>query len=587
MGKSFTCQKCGLEYDPKNVCSCPKCHTPNWKNNPNNRNVDVSINLNGNKATSMNHKNNDGKYVFSLDFGTSTLQWSRIEIRPTATEPLPPAKTVLPNALRVVNGQLQALGEEAAAAAPAYPESTYFEYKMFLNGDDKHQWTKPISPQDLSNLTFKWLAENNSGLPSIQFTKESPLIVGVPGHWSADGMGRKAVLKAAQEAGIKSVHIVPEPYAAMLWWMSDNPKRLSENSKDDLTMVYDFGGGTLDVALFSGPYGTDELKYGAHVIGGKDFDAKLLDYVLDRIAVAANTTKNVIGEGDRNALLAKVRYVKERLSQDETAFAEVNKLEVFPDGWEIELERSQFEAICDDLLNKAVSAAVDVMKKNNVLPEKVRQVILTGGASNIFCLPTRLKAVLPHLDEHCFIRTRTPQHDVAKGLAVFGLEYYLENAEKQEKPIKVSDKKIQEEVWKYAIGAAAAAFFNPIPIVDLMAGVGINFKMAIDLAALFGLSLNENDAEKLGMDILKCLAGMGVVYIISSFLKIVFIGAFLQAAVAGYITLITGLAVAEYFKKGKSWGPEGMEAIVNRIKEQHPPIETLKIIAQRVKEKTK
>jgi len=527
------------------------------------------------------------KNIFCLDFGTSTLQWSKIAVRRTATEPLPPAKTPLPNALRVTDGQLVAFGDEAAAAAPAYPQETYSEYKMYLNGDENQLWNGAVSPESLAQLAFRWLAEDSHALKSIQFTKKSPLVIGVPGHWATNGKGRKVILAAADKAGIKTVHLVPEPYAAMLWWLSDNPKRLSQLSKNDFTMVYDFGGGTLDIALFSGPDGTDDLKYGAHVVGGKDFDAQLLEHVVGQIAKKASIQPSNIGEGDRNAVLSQVRNVKERLSREETAYAEVSKLEVLPEGWDIELERFEFEKICAGLLDAAVTSASDTMKRNKVEPENIKQVILTGGSSSIFCLAERLQDILPHLDAKAFVRTRNPQHDVAKGLAVFGLEYYLAQAPAQPKPPKVSDQKIRELVNNYAVAAGAAALLNPIPILDLLSGVGINFKLAYDISKLFGKTLGEREAEELGKQILQCLAGMGVVFVISSFLKIIIIGAFLQAAVAGYITLITGLAVAEYFKRGQSWGSEGIEAVVGRIKEQNPPIETMKIIAKKIKQQAR
>lgn len=124
-----------------------------------------------------------------------------------------------------------------------------------------------------------------------------------------------------------------------------------------------------------------------------------------------------------------------------------------------------------------------------------------------------------------------------------------------------------------AKGLAVAA--NPIPAVDLLAAAGIDVAMVIQLGKAYGHSLSRREAYRLLLAIATQLAALMGAYwgvnLVSSALKgmsagltTVVTGA-AQGALAWYATYVTGKAAQSWFARGKSWGPDGPRATVQRI----------------------
>lgn len=124
-----------------------------------------------------------------------------------------------------------------------------------------------------------------------------------------------------------------------------------------------------------------------------------------------------------------------------------------------------------------------------------------------------------------------------------------------------------------AKGLAVAA--NPIPAVDLLAAAGIDVAMVIQLGKAYGHSLSRREAYRLLLAIATQMAALMGAYwgvnLVSSALKgmsagltTVVTGA-AQGALAWYATYVTGKAAQSWFARGKSWGPDGPRATVQRI----------------------
>ena len=515
------------------------------------------------------------KHAFSLDFGTSTLQWARIDIAPGA-DPNLSSQDSMPNVLQLKDGQLAAIGADAAQATFAYLDRTYGEYKMHLAGDDGAPWTRDVEPGRLAELAMGWLLGDPRGLPGMGYQPTDPLVVGAPGHWEANGRGRAALLQSARAAEAESVHVLHEPYAALLSWLqqADGVQELPEGK---FNLVYDFGGGTLDIALLAGAAGSDKLLHGAHVLGGKDFDIRLCEHFEADLAAGASGRLSL---ADRIVLRRGVKTLKERLGRSPEAGVAISKMAIAPRGVDLDLTRSEFEDVCGDLIRTASAVIGETLGRNEVNPQQIGRVLLTGGSSQMWWVREQLREALPHLNEQDIAISPQPQHDVARGAALFGAGYYQETSRLSIPKASPSDDAIEELVMKYAVGAGVAVAVNPIPFLDVAAGVGLNWKMIIDVAAEYGRSFGESEAQALGEEILRGFTAMGVVYVISAFLKITIIGAVLQAGIAGYFTYMTGLAAREYFKRGASWGAEGAQEVLGRLKEEHPPIQTIRRIAK-------
>ena len=88
-------------------------------------------------------------------------------------------------------------------------------------------------------------------------------------------MQRDATNSAADAAGIPSVALMQEPVAAVMAVMQ-------EDSSDGIFLIYDLGGGTLDVAIAESVRGRVSLLAhgGVNMLGGRDFDRRIFDNVV-------------------------------------------------------------------------------------------------------------------------------------------------------------------------------------------------------------------------------------------------------------------------------------------------------------------
>jgi len=80
---------------------------------------------------------------------------------------------------------------------------------------------------------------------------------------------RRATKDAANIAGLEPLAILNEPTAACIYYAYENP-----SEKEEIVLVYDFGGGTLDVSLVSIKQGTLTVlaTSGDSHFGGSDID---------------------------------------------------------------------------------------------------------------------------------------------------------------------------------------------------------------------------------------------------------------------------------------------------------------------------
>lgn len=128
------------------------------------------------------------------------------------------------------------------------------------------------------------------------------------------------------------------------------------------------------------------------------------------------------------------------------------------------------------------------------------------------------------------------------------------------------------------IGKGVAVAANPVPALDLLAAAGIDVAMVTQLGRVYGHALSKREATRLLLAIAtQMLALMGTywgVNIVSSALKGISAGlttvvtGAAQGALAWYATYVTGKAAETWFASGKSWGPDGPRATVQRILEE-------------------
>eukprot|EP00039_Didymoeca_costata_P005863 m.85338 g.85338 ORF g.85338 m.85338 type:complete len:225 (-) comp13005_c0_seq2:1893-2567(-) len=166
---------------------------------------------------------------------------------------------------------------------------------------------------------------------------------------------RNATIKAGALAGLEIVSVLSEPTAAALAY------GLHEQDKLDFIIVYDFGGGTLDVSLLNkrgGMFYTFAVA-GNKNLGGEDLTHRLYMYMLDYVnKLLVSPTLSLLIQQNIRSAADKVKLILSNVTSttmninlgEEIAFLDGTK----KSSIEITITRAQFEDMCADLFNKTM-----------------------------------------------------------------------------------------------------------------------------------------------------------------------------------------------------------------------------------------
>ena len=116
---------------------------------------------------------------------------------------------------------------------------------------------------------------NHANGNRVQVTRA---VIGVPAYFTESQ--RKATIRASELAGVPKVKLLPEPEAAALaYGVAESGEK--DNSKEELILVFDLGGGTFDVSVLETGGGLTEVlaTVGNNRLGGTDFDKRVAEYL--------------------------------------------------------------------------------------------------------------------------------------------------------------------------------------------------------------------------------------------------------------------------------------------------------------------
>ncbi|PAV80989.1 hypothetical protein WR25_04784 [Diploscapter pachys] len=189
------------------------------------------------------------------------------------------------------------------------------------------------------------------------------------------------MMEAAEIAGLKIVDFITEPNAAAMaysLYLQSNIKQI---------LVYDFGGGTLDVSIIR--YDTGEnitvlSVAGDPHLGGNDFDARLVNHFMDQYDLENQSRKFPRTEHSVvQRLYRECRRVKEALS---TSDREIKLQLSHVNGNESLIKRLTkdiFNKVCGDQIDGTIFWVNNALETVNMTANDIDQVLLVGGSSRI------------------------------------------------------------------------------------------------------------------------------------------------------------------------------------------------------------
>jgi len=165
------------------------------------------------------------------------------------------------------------VGEPARRQAVTNPENTIVAAKRKMGTDHIYKIQgKEYKPQQISAFILQKIKKDAEAFLGEKVEKA---VITVPAYF--DDNQRQATKDAGIIAGLDVVRIINEPTAASLAFGLDK-------SKEDMKiLVFDFGGGTLDVTIMEMGGGVFEVMStsGDTQLGGTDMDKVILDFVIN------------------------------------------------------------------------------------------------------------------------------------------------------------------------------------------------------------------------------------------------------------------------------------------------------------------
>ncbi|MEV0645348.1 Hsp70 family protein [Phytomonospora sp. NPDC050363] len=276
------------------------------------------------------------------------------------------------------DGQIQ-VGRDAVRRAGLDPTryepnpKQRIDEQTVLLGDSEHR------VPDLFAAVLKRVV---SEVRRVAGTIPQDVVMTFPAAWGA--RRREILTGAAATAGLHNVRLIPEPVGAAVYFTTV----LGHQVNDGRPLgVFDFGGGTLDVAVVrrDGNTFTVLSTGGLPDLGGVDLDSALVDHLGELIAqrdpALWRRLSNPEGSADRRSrqlLWDDVRGAKESLSR--TTSAPVNVPETDTD---LHLTRDEFERLTTPLLQRAINETQRVIREARCEPAQLAGLFLVGGSSRV------------------------------------------------------------------------------------------------------------------------------------------------------------------------------------------------------------
>jgi molecular chaperone DnaK len=275
------------------------------------------------------------------------------------------------------------------------------EYKVTLNG-------KAYSPQEISAMILQKLKTDAEGYLGQTVTQA---VITVPAYFT--DAQRQATKDAGAIAGLEVLRIINEPTAAALAYGLDK-------EKDQTVLVYDLGGGTFDVSILELSKGMVEVKAtnGNNLLGGDDFDQRLIEYIADEFKKAngVDLTKDRMALQRLKEAAEKAKIELSGVAQTSVDLPFITMSADGPLHLATSITRAKFDELTADLVEKTMEPTRKAMADAKLTFNEIDQIILVGGSTRIPAVQEAIKKI-SNKEPHKGVN---PDEVVALGAAVQG-----------------------------------------------------------------------------------------------------------------------------------------------------------------------
>ena len=322
--------------------------------------------------------------IIGIDLGTSNSAAAVIQGgKPTlipAAEGTTAAGKAFPSIVAFSKDGELLVGEPARRQAVTNPDNTIREAKRNMGTDFMYKIQgKEYKPQQISSFILQKIKRDAEAFTGDTINK---VVITVPAYFNDNQ--RQATKDAGTIAGLEVVRIINEPTAASLAFGLDKTK------EDMKILVFDFGGGTLDVTIMEMGGGVFEVMStsGDTQLGGSDMDKAIIDYVIDEFR-----KKEGIDLSNDSTAMTRIKEGGEKAKIELSTVMEtdINLPFIAQDSsgaknLEVKLTRAKLDDLVNPIVERCKSSIDKAIEDAKISTADITKIVLVGG-------PTRMPIV--------------------------------------------------------------------------------------------------------------------------------------------------------------------------------------------------
>jgi len=356
--------------------------------------------------------------VIGIDLGTSNsaaahMETGRPVIIPSAEGAGVSSGKAFPSCVAFTKEGQRLVGEPARRQAAVNPEGTILAAKRKMGTDFKFEaHGKSYAPQEVSAFILQKI---KADAEAYLGDKVEEVVITCPAYFNDNQ--RQATKDAGEIAGLKVLRIINEPTAACLAY------GLDKVGKELKIMVFDFGGGTLDVTIMDMWYDKEHSASGFEVkatngdtqLGGTDMDNVLIEFIADTF----NKDTGIDLKNDKMAM-QRLREAAERAKVElsSTLTTDINLPFITADSGgpkhlTMSITRAKLEELVGPIVDRCRQPIEQALSDAGMSASDIDKIIMVGG-------PTRMPSVQKFVEDYAgkkIERGIDPMECVALGAA--------------------------------------------------------------------------------------------------------------------------------------------------------------------------
>jgi len=326
-----------------------------------------------------------------IDFGTTNSIAAVFSSETEKIRILTDKRTNLPHPSVVwYRGENIIVGREAKMNINTYAEvsGNHFERSIKRNlgkGYKASVLSEHKAAHEIAAEIFRYIRQQAADEYHVEINEA---VVTIPVKFK--GFARRELRKAAAAAGIHIKTFVHEPFAAVVSYCHDARRRLKELEGTNI-LVFDWGGGTLDITLARNEKGciTEVATGGLEDIAGDHFDEKIRKHVEAIFLSQNNLSLEILSVcHPKTKDRAKIECERAKIalsSKDKDAVKVANFLQYKNRNLDLDIsiDRSEFESLVEADIQAALHQLDKVLEEANLTSSEVDLVLMIGGSSKI------------------------------------------------------------------------------------------------------------------------------------------------------------------------------------------------------------